>query len=377
MSILSQLLNKNETESLKISGETNEEKRIIQKLLAILNTLSSGVFAVEPDGVVFFWSQTISRMTNTPSAQALGKNYRLIIKILPHDGEITSPLFEIIEKKEKQTYEYQMLFAGQSEPSQVEAIYTPLFDENQKIIGVLIEIKDVSLEKKLEQMKLDFVSIVSHELRTPIAAIKGYLDTVLQEANDLSAEHKEFLKRAYFSNERELETIENLLNVSRIEQGVIKVEIEPLRLEDIVSSVTAEWQEAAQGKGLQLKFVFPHFSLPAVLADRDRLREVLTNLISNAIKYSYKGEITVEITQKGKELIVSVSDEGPGISEETKPKLFQKFYRGERSLTEETPGTGLGLYITKSFVELMRGRIWVESKVERGTTFYFSLPITQ
>ena len=119
----------------------------------------------------------------------------------------------------------------------------------------------------------------------------------------------------------------------------------------------------------------PHFTLPKVLADRDRTREVLTNLVSNAIKYTHKGGVTIRVTPKGKELITSVSDTGIGISPEMHAHLFQKFFRGERILTEESPGTGLGLYIAKSFTELMGGKIWVESKQDKGSTFSFSLPI--
>jgi len=375
MGIFGQLL-KNETPDEATAPDSRDQT--IQKLSAILNTLSSGVFAVEPDGRVFFWGKTISQMTGVPKEIALGKNYYTIIKLADKNhNHVTSPIFEVLEKRQTISLEYEAVLGDKGSATLILATYVPLFNENEKVIGITVEIKDISEEKKLEQMKLDFVSIVSHELRRPITSIKGYLDVLLKEAAELTPEHREFAQRAFFSNERELEIIEALLNASKIEQGTINIKIETLRLEDIISSVVTEWQESAQGKKLELKFIYPHFTLPNVLADRGRLRDVLTNLISNALKYTHQGSIVLTVTQKGKELITSIEDSGLGIPEELKPKLFQKFYRGERSLTEETPGTGLGLYITKSFIEMMQGRIWYESKVDRGSTFYFSLPISQ
>lgn len=373
MNIFGQLLKK---ETSEVAAVPDNRDQTIQKLTAILDTIPSGIFAVEPDGVIFFWGKTLVQMTGILSEKALGRNYRSIIKLAEkNDQQIGSPIFEVIEKRQKIALEYETALVNRAEPALVLITYLPLFNDNEKIIGILVEVKDISESKKLEQMKLDFVSIVSHELRGPITSIKGYLDVLLKEAAELEVEHREFVQRAFFANERELETIEALLNVSKIEQGMIKVNLEPLRLEDIISSVVTEWQEAAKGKNLELKFIYPHLTLPNILADRDRLRDVLTNLISNSVKYTHEGSIVLVVTQKGKELITSIEDSGPGIPEELKTKLFQKFYRGERSLTESTPGTGLGLYITKSFVELMKGKIWYESRLDRGSTFFFSLPI--
>lgn len=375
MNIFGQLLKRETSEDIAVPDNRDQT---IQKLSAILNTLSSGVFAVEPDGTVFFWGKTISQMTAVLPEKALGKNYHTLIKLVDKNhNQIKSPLFEVLEKRQAISLEYEAVLGDKTSPILVLATYVPLFNENEKIIGITVEVKDISEAKKLEQMKLDFVSIVSHELRRPITSIKGYLDVLLKEAAELTPEHREFVQRAFFSNERELEIIEALLNASKIEQGTINIKIDALRLEDIISSVVTEWQESAKNKKLELKFIYPHFTLPNVLADHERLRDVLTNLISNALKYTHEGSVILAVIQKGKELITSIEDSGLGIPEELKPKLFQKFYRGERSLTEETPGTGLGLYITKSFVELMHGRIWYESKVDRGSTFYFSLPIAQ
>lgn len=347
---------------------------IKDKLLAILQTQQTATFAVEPEGRIFFWSRGAEKLTGFPFAYALGKIYSQVVKLnLPPTQPITAPLAESLTQKRTVKIESTLNKNGKAVP--LSLTFTPLFDDQQKILGAVVEMVDISEEKRVEQMKIDFVSIVSHELRTPITNIKSYLDVVLREAGYLTPEHRQFLERAFWSNERQLETIEALLNISKIEQGTVKVDLAPIRLEDVISGVVAEWEEQAHLKGLELKFIYPHLTLPQVLADRDRMREVLTNLVSNGIKYTQKGSVTITITQKGKELVVSVADTGPGIPEELKPKLFQRFSRGERSLTEETPGTGLGLYIAKSFTELMGGQIWFESKIGRGSTFSFSLPI--
>lgn len=348
---------------------------IKDKLLAILQTQQTATFAVEPNGVIFFWSKGAERLTGVSFAYALGKIYSRVVKLhLPPTQPAAAPLAELLTQR--RTVKIEGELAKDEKKSPVSLTFTPLFNPKQEILGAVVEMVDISEEKRLEQMKLDFVSIVSHELRTPITNIKAYLDVVLQEANYLTAEHRQFLERAFWSNERQLETIEALLNISKIEQGTVKVDLNPIRLEDVISGVVAEWEEQARLKGLGLKFIYPHLTLPQVVADRDRVREVLTNLVSNGIKYTQKGSVAITMTQKGKELVVSVTDTGPGIPEELKPRLFQRFSRGERSLTEETPGTGLGLYIAKSFTELMNGKIWFESKVGRGSTFSFSLPIS-
>ncbi|MBM4401878.1 MAG: PAS domain-containing protein [Candidatus Cloacimonetes bacterium] len=358
-----------------------------EKLLAILQVLATGVFAIEPDGRVFFWSKGAETLTGISEISARGRFYQKVLE-LPEEEE-KSPLVELIETRKTVKREYQTKtqnshrrqdFGGQANlrtqnPIPLLLTFIPLLNPRGRLLGAVVEIKDISDEKRLEQMKLDFVSIVSHELRTPITNIKGHLDVVMKEAENLSSQHRKFLQRAYISNERQLETIEALLNISRIERGTVKIDIKPIRLEDVISGVVAEFEEQAQAKNLEIKFIYPHLTLPQIMADRDRTREVLINLVSNAIKYTRQGGITIRVTQKGKELITSVSDTGIGISPEVKPHLFQKFFRGERVLTEESPGTGLGLYIAKSFVELMGGRIWVESEENRGSTFSFSLPI--
>lgn len=382
MNFFRQLLGKKTKQQEERYDEISKLANFNEKLLSILQVLASGVFAIEPDGRIFFWSRGAETLTGVSEISARGRFYQKVLGI-PENTKEKSPLVELIETRKTVKREYQLKPhppAGGSNLKTQNLIpflltFTPLLNPRQRLLGAVVEMKDISDEKRLEQMKLDFVSIVSHELRTPITNIKGYIDVVMKEADNLSDQHRKFLQRAYISNERQLETIEALLNISRIERGTVKTDIKPMRLEDVVSGVVAEFEEQAQAKNLEIKFIYPHLTLPQVMADRDRTREVLANLVSNSIKYTHKGSVTVRVTQKGKELITTVSDTGIGIAPEVKPHLFQKFFRGERVLTEESPGTGLGLYIAKSFVQLMGGRIWVESEENKGSTFSFSLPI--
>jgi len=255
-------------------------------------------------------------------------------------------------------------------------IINPMIDpKSKKLVGGLAEVRDLTEKKRLEQMQLDFAAIVSHELRTPISSIKGYLDIVIREADNLSPEHRQFLERAYLSNERQAKTIEKLLALSDLERGNIEVHLEMVDVGGVISQIVAELKPEAQNKGLYLRFQFAKFAVPPVRADEELLHNVIVNLIDNAIKYTSEGGVDVKLSSNPQEVVISVSDTGPGIPAEMLGRVFEKFVRGEHSLTETTQGSGLGLYLARRFVELMGGKISVQSKEGQGSTFSVSLPV--
>lgn len=360
----------------EVENKLLELNQINQKLLSILQTISRGVFVIETDGKIFFWGDAVSKLTGINSDEALGRDFQ---KVLPLSFIGKNPpklILELLETKKTFGYEY-LLNINFKKNFPILLTLTPLITEEKKFIGAVGEIEDISEKKRLDQLKLDFVSLVSHELRTPIANIKGYLSLVLDEAESLSDEHRKFIRRAYLSNERQLRTVEDLLSASKIEQGVFQIQTYPLQVEDLIASVVSEWQPQAQEKNLELKFIYPKFPLPRVVGNEERIQEILVNLISNAIKYTKKGSIVVEVNASDKEASISIKDTGIGISPEEQKNLFEKFQRGQRPLTSEAQGTGLGLYIAKTLTELMDGKIWVESKTNEGSTFTFTLPIAE
>ncbi len=227
---------------------------------------------------------------------------------------------------------------------------------------------------QLDKMKDEFISMASHELNTPLAAIEGYLSMVLEEnMGKVDSRAKTYLGRAYDSSKRLAELILDLLNVSRIEQGRLKMKFSKSNMVELANSVIHELQVRSDAKKLYLK-VESEEPVVETWCDPDRIREVYVNLINNSIKFTEKGGVTVRISKKGNTILSAITDTGRGIAKAEQTKLFQKFSQIKRDVDQQQ-GTGLGLYISKNFVELHKGRIWVESEEGKGATFYFELPI--
>lgn len=228
---------------------------------------------------------------------------------------------------------------------------------------------------QLDKMKDEFISMASHELNTPLAAIEGYLSMVLDEGmGKVDAKSKEYLSRAYASSKRLAELILDLLNVSRIEQGRLKMKFSQVSMVELAESVVHELQIKADSKKIYLK-IEAEKGLPKLWCDPDRIREVIVNLTGNALKFTDKGGVTINIGKSEGDFIrVTVVDTGRGIAKEDQKKLFQKFSQVKREI-DEHQGTGLGLYISKNFVELHKGKIWVESEAGKGSKFIFEIPL--
>ena len=244
-------------------------------------------------------------------------------------------------------------------------------------LGTILTIHDVTKEKELENMRLDFVSMAAHELRTPLTSIKSYLSLFIREnSSKLGPEQNLFLTRIQNATDQLTGLTENLLNVSRIEKGTLNASPTRLNWVPLAKQVTEGFIQRAKEANLSLTFLPPTQNIPDVSADKIRITEVLSNLLANAISYTPpNGSIKVSIDINGNEVITHVTDTGKGIPKEALPKLFTKFFRVEGALGEGTKGTGLGLYISKAIIELHHGKIWVESEFGKGSTFSFSLPL--
>lgn len=228
-----------------------------------------------------------------------------------------------------------------------------------------------------DQMKSEFVSIASHELLTPTAAMKGYLSMILDDnMGQVDDTARRYLTKVAQSSDRLAQLVEELLNVSRIESGRLRVHKRQFSLVDSAAHAVDELQVNAKKKHLDVSFVGPMNNLPTVFADPDHVYRVLINLVGNSIKYTSSGWVRAFVTNYSPtHLLFAVSDSGLGIPKENQDKLFEKFYRAERKEIAGIQGTGLGLYISKKIVELMDGQMWFVSEIGKGSTFYFTLPI--
>ncbi len=236
--------------------------------------------------------------------------------------------------------------------------------------------KMIKVLKENQELRDEFVFIAAHELRTPVTVIRWYLEMILKgNFGKVEEEMEEALKVTENSNKRLIKLVQDLLDVARSETGKMEIKVEPVSIKENIKEVLKELGNLAADKGIRLIYQELDKDIK-VRADFYKLKEVITNLVDNATKYTIKrGEITVSHEIEDDHLITNIKDQGIGISEENTKKLFTKFFRVKTRETQDIEGTGLGLFICKEIVERMGGRIWAKSQLEKGSTFSFSLPL--
>ena len=242
-------------------------------------------------------------------------------------------------------------------------------------MGTLLVLNDVTELRRLERARQEFVANASHELRTPLTAIRGYVETLLEGAVDDSGRARPFLEVVARHAERMSRLVDDLLDLSNIESGRLQPERHAVSLDEVARQVFALQQEAASKKGITFRLEIPP-DLPPALADRDRLQQILINLVDNAIKFTSAGQVTLSAQKaSSSHLEVVVTDTGTGISSTDLPRVTERFYRVDRARSRELGGTGLGLSIVKHLVHAHGGELYIESELGKGTTVRFTLPI--
>ena len=246
-------------------------------------------------------------------------------------------------------------------------------------LGKKLEASNKKL-KELDSAKNEFISIAAHQLRTPPTVIKGYLNLAKEDPNNkLDEETRDSLSRALASNDRLIELVDDILNISRIESGKMQYEFHANQsIGKILKELAEIFEAKAKDRGLKLKLELPKAKLPDLIMDSNKIREVISNLIDNALKYTAKGEIKIKclLTEDRERVRIEVSDTGMGISRREIGNLFKKFSRGSNADKISAGGIGLGIYVGRKIIEAHKGKIWVESPgLERGSTFIIELPI--
>jgi signal transduction histidine kinase len=248
--------------------------------------------------------------------------------------------------------------------------------EEEKI-GTLVVLHDITREKMVERMKTEFVSLAAHQLRTPLSAIKWTLKMMLDgDMGKISKEQKELLQKSYDSNERMIDLINDLLNVSRIEEGRYVYDPKFICLEDLLEPVIESYEREAKKKGIKIELKKPEKKTPKIKMDGEKIQLSITNLIDNAVRYTSKGGVVAISLKKERGCVnFTVKDSGIGIPKDQQGRLFTKFFRAANAIRKETDGSGLGLFICKNIVEAHGGKVWFESEEGKGSIFHLSLPI--
>lgn len=371
----------------------------------ILNSINDGVLAVDLDKQVIFVNKQALNMFHLQPQQVLGKKISEVIKVFSQDKPIPDVTYcpirtdglegALYDKTDLLILNTQQpdpipksstLLASVPDPSNAKTI-KPTFAlcvKQTKLgssfgIGAILIIKDQSDEKQLESMKLDFVSMAAHELRTPLTSIKGYLSVFIKENQaKLSSDQQMFLNRISISTQTLMSLVENLLNVSRVERGAFSMYKEEIDWVKLVCQTVDDYKLRAKEKNQLLEFIEPQQTIPKISADKLRISEVIYNLIANALNYTAPGgTIQVWIEADSNAVITHVKDTGEGIPKEAIPHLFTKFFRISGNLEQGSKGTGLGLYIAKSIIDMHKGKIWVNSELGKGSIFSFSIPISK
>jgi two-component system phosphate regulon sensor histidine kinase PhoR len=266
---------------------------------------------------------------------------------------------------------YELKLSGLSERwLQINA--AAIFNGNGRRHGTVLVFHDLTRLKKLESARQEFVANVSHELRTPLSLIKGYVETLLDGARDNPEVATKFLQTIDRNAERLKLLIEDLLTISELESGRVKLNLAAVALSPVVAKILEDFKDRAAAKSINLVSRAPDL---AVRADIDRLEQVLGNLVDNAIKYC-RAKCTVTVggnAQEGGQVELFVQDDGPGIPSESLNRVFERFYRVDKARSREQGGTGLGLAIVKHLIQSHGGRVWATSELGRGTTFFFTL----
>lgn len=353
-----------------LEGERN-------KLTAVISGIVDGIIAINTQNKIAFANEQIHRIFAVPNGSLADSDPGNHIAIFDSsNNEIT---YRIFSKTDTQIQHTDLRLVDATGTSKfVNITCTPMGNDSNETAYV-VAIHDVTKEQELEQMKVDFVSMAAHELRTPLTAITGYLATLQEEMNYFNEDHKLFVNRGLESAQMLMDLVDDLLAISRIERGVLKLDLNSTDWEKLMGETVKDSSALAERKSMTVTITKPTTPLPKIDVDNSRIKEVLHNLISNSIKYSpAKTTITLSAEIDGDNLVTHVSDQGMGIPKSALPRLFSKFYRvGQTSGLNAHSGTGLGLYITKAILDMHHGEIWVTSEENKGSTFSFSLPLTQ
>ena len=337
-----------------------------RQLETLLNSMQDAVIAVSPDGLV--------RWANQPMDRLVPQHTRLNAPVVEtiRDPDFLATVKAAMVNKDAKTGRATSIVPGRA----FDVTAAPLPDG-----GVVAVLRDLTETERVEKTRRDFIANVSHELRTPLTSIQGYTETLLDTIHDDSAPTREFLEIIRKNTVRMARLTEDLLTLARVESGETRFETEPVPPVELLHDAEESFREIARGHGVDLQIMDSNNgsgsveSLPQVLADREAIHQVFSNLIDNAMKYGRGGgrvELGARAAQRGIEFYVK--DFGAGISSEHLPRLFERFYRVDKARSRESGGTGLGLAIAKHIMRAHGGSIRAESELNHGSMFVFTLP---
>lgn len=351
------------------------------KIETIVQSIGDGLFVIDKDQKLTIFNRQAEIISGYSNKEAIGKKYNEVLKFIYEKNEKENNSFIINafnSAKIQEMINHTMLIKKNGEKIPVADSCAPLLGTGKKVNGCVVVFRDVTKQKEIDTMKSEFVSVASHQLKTPLSGIKWMCELLLDETIEKTEQEKlDYLHDINNSNERMLRLVEDLLDVSHIETGR-KFEIvkQNTDLIEIVAQILKDNKQLAKDKNVKVIRCENAPDRFIINCDGDKIRQVFGNLINNAIKYSkYNGTVEIGCRHTKKDVTIYVKDDGVGIPQSQQKRIFEKFFRANNAFSKETDGTGLGLYIAKAIVEAHGGKLWFESEENKGSTFYFSLPI--
>ncbi len=353
--------------------ETDTQRAIQEKNKTeeVLSSLIDGIITLDFNKNILFANRAAEEITGFTSAQLLGQRIDSLLHVMIDGYEVLPKTYCDMDFRKA-----VKLTGNQGKQTPVNIVSSKVKPTVQTNLDCILILHDLSKEEELEKMKLDFVSMASHELRTPLTSIIGYLSVFNEENKDkLPKEELDLTDKAEISAKQLLFLVQNLLNVNKIEREEMSVSPQVMDYLPLATKAIEDLKAQANQKQIILTLKAPP-TLPKVIADPIRIAEVVTNLIANAINYTGAGgKVELSIESTADSVTTCVTDTGVGIPKDAIPHLFTKFFRVSNQTQQASKGTGLGLYISKSIIEKLNGKIWVESIEGKGSKFYFTLPI--
>jgi len=362
----------------RINKATKDIKDQKETVVSIFESMVDGLIMVDNHGTITMLSPQAEKYFKVEERNLIGKKL--------NETELSTYFGDLYEKSKSEqgkgeirTDEPIIFYPSKDKEVYLEVSSKAVQSKEDETIGYLLVAHDVTREKRVERLKNEFISISAHQLRTPLAGIKWALRMILDgEIGKIDDEASLYLDKAYQTNEVMICLVNDLLNVTRIEEGRFLLEMKQVSLKDLIKKVIMEADVISERKDIEIVFEDARSNDLKIKADEEKLRLALQNLLENSIKYSKKSS-KVYFRLKAEEgsgaVIIEVEDFGIGIDEREYKRVFTKFFRGRNASRIQTHGTGLGLFIVKNIVEAHNGKIWFESEVNKGTRFYVKLPL--
>ncbi|HZJ34701.1 MAG TPA: ATP-binding protein [Candidatus Angelobacter sp.] len=373
-----------DSEEKALRNLENKLSEVASKSEVVINAIGDGVIVIDNQGIIQLINPAAQTIIGWGKQDALALNYKSVLQFVgPKDEQledINDPIRQALNVNQQIRTNSLTLMTKSDKKLTISLVVSPIGETGS---GVIVVFHDVTKEKAEEREQAEFISTASHEMRTPVASIEGYLGLTLNpQTAQVDNRARSYILKAHASAEHLGHLLQDLLDVSKADDGRLSNNPKVINIVTFVRDIVQGLEQKATAKGLILTYkpmpensterhIAPAFS---VNLDNDHIREIINNLVENAIKYTSKGEIVVDVTGEDDRVIVSVKDSGIGIPAEDMPHLFQKFYRVDNKGTREIGGTGLGLYLSRRLAEIIGGRIWAESIYSSGSTFYVEFP---